>query len=59
MFKDVPIKTFKLADLVNRKVSINSYRNKHIELIIAKDLVSGELFVLKEIKHSICEEQAE
>ena len=51
MFKDAKTKTFELEDLIDRVIGIQSFRDKNIELIMAKDLKSGEFFVLKQISH--------
>lgn len=53
MFKDVKIKTFDPEDLVGRTIAIQSLTDNHVELIVAKDLRTGDLFVLKEIHHPI------
>ena len=46
-------KTFKLEDLVDRVIGIQSFRDKNIELIVAKDMKTGEFFVLKQINHPV------
>jgi len=47
----IKIKTFKLEDLVGRKVYIQSFKSEDgIELITALDLKTLELFVLQEIQ---------
>ncbi len=51
MFKDVKAKTFELEDLIDRVIGIQSFKDKNIELIMAKDLKTGEFFVLKQISH--------
>ena len=51
MYKDVKVKTFELEDLIDRVIGIQSFRDKNIELIMAKDLKTGEFFVLKQISH--------
>jgi len=53
MFSDVKPKTFELEDLIDRVIGIQSFKDKNIELIMAKDLKSGEFFVLKQISHPI------
>lgn len=49
-------KTFDLEDLVGRVIGIQSFRDGHIELIMAKDLKTGEFFVLKQISHPVAEQ---
>ena len=44
-------KTFEFKDLVGRIVSIQSFMDGNIELIMAKDIKTDEFFVLKEIVH--------
>jgi len=56
MFKEAKVKTFNLEDLVDRVIGIQSFRDKNIELIMAKDLKSGEFFVLKQISHPMGDE---
>ena len=59
MFKDnVKIQTFKLEDLIGKIIHIQSFTNENIELITAKDLKTGELFVLNEIHHPIVSHSA-
>ena len=42
--------TFVLEDLIGRVVRINSLKDKDVELIVAVDINTGEIFVLKEIR---------
>jgi len=51
MFKEAKAKTFSLEDLVGRVIGIQSFRDNNMELIMAKDLKTGEFFVLKQITH--------
>ena len=51
MFKDVPFKRFDMSDLVGRKLDIRSFKERSTELIGAKDMETGELFILEEISH--------
>ncbi len=51
MLDGVEVKTFKLEDLIGRVVKVQSFKDKHVELIIAQDLNSNELFLLKSIQH--------
>ena len=53
MFSDIKIKTFELGNLVGRNVSIMSFMSGGLELIIAIDTMSGELFVLDEKHHPV------
>ena len=52
-FKSVKIKTFQLEDLKGRNVNIRSFTNENIEIILAIDTDTGDLFLLKEILHPI------
>lgn len=54
MFKDIPYKTFAWADLVGRKLDVRSFKEGSTELIGAKDMETGDLFVLQEINHPQC-----
>jgi hypothetical protein len=54
MFKDVPFKKFDMLDLVGRKLDIRSFKEGSTELIGAKDMETGELFILEEINHPHC-----
>lgn len=48
------IKTFELEDLRGRNLDIKSLSDngeRNVELIIAADTASGEIFVLKQIIH--------
>lgn len=52
MFKK--IKTFELEDLKGRNLDIKSLSDndeRNVELIIAADTASGEIFVLKQVIH--------
>jgi hypothetical protein len=51
------IKTFELEDLVGRNLDVKSFHDKNegIELIIAADTTSGEIFILKQIIHPTAE----
>ncbi len=51
MFKNIDIKTFDLESLVGRKLDIRAFKEGDTELIAAKDMETGEFFVLKEISH--------
>lgn len=53
--KIADIKTFDMPDLVGRTVKIRSFREESAELIIAHDVNSGEIFVLKEIFYAYAE----
>lgn len=46
------IKTFELTDLVGRTVCVRSFKEDSTEIIIAHDIKSGEIFVLKEIQYA-------
>jgi hypothetical protein len=55
MFKK--IKIFELEDLKGRNLDIKSLSEnteRHVELIIAADTASGEIFILKQIIHPVC-----
>lgn len=54
MFKDIPFKTFTISDLVGRKLDIRSLKEGSTELISAKDMETGELFILQEINRPQC-----
>lgn len=49
MFFRTEIKTFGLRDLKGRNVDIRSFREDYVEIIVAVDSKTGELFVLEEI----------
>jgi len=51
MINKVAIKTFNLEDLIDRTIKIRSFKDKNLELIVAIDKITGDLFVLKEINH--------
>ena len=53
MFKESQIKIFKLEDLTNRVLRIRSFYDKvgSVEVIAANDINTGEIFILKEIRH--------
>lgn len=53
MIKEADIKTFVLEDLVGRKVEIGSFKSEGIELIVARDLKTGDIFVLKENRYPV------
>jgi hypothetical protein len=53
MFKK--IKTFELEDLKGRNLDVKSFTSENVELIIAADTASGEIFVLKQIIHPTVE----
>lgn len=52
-YKNCKTKTFELEDLVGRVIGIQSFRGDNFELIMAKDLKTGDFFVLKEIIHPV------
>lgn len=56
MFTEVKIQTFELKDLVNRTLKILSLSSNHLELIAAKDLKTGEIFIIEEIRYPITNE---
>jgi hypothetical protein len=45
-FFNFPIKTFVLEDLVGRRVDILGYENDEGKVIVAKDVKTGEGFLL-------------
>lgn len=45
-FLDLPIKTFILEDLVGRRVDILGFENEDGKVIVAKDIKTGEGFLL-------------
>jgi hypothetical protein len=49
------IKTFELEDLKGRNLDVKSFTSENVELIIAADTASGEIFILKQIIHPTCE----
>lgn len=51
MFKLEDIPRFGWKDLIGRKVYITSAQDEHIELIVARDLKSDEVFILHQINH--------
>jgi len=53
MFKGIEIKTFNLEDLTGKTLEIRSFCNNDsgTELIIGRDIKSGELYLMKEINH--------
>ena len=51
------IETFDLDDLVGRTVSVRSFKEGATEIIIAHDIKSGEIFVLKEIRYATAIEE--
>ena len=46
MFRN--IKTFKMEELLGRTILIESFSGEEVDLLVAIDIHSGELFVLKE-----------
>lgn len=57
MFKNREIKTFELEDLVGRKIDIRSFTEGSTELLCAKDMETGDFFVLKETIHPQCSDK--
>lgn len=55
MFKDLKIKTFELEELSDRIVEIKTFKNGHTALVIARDIQTGDFFVLKQINNAIPE----
>jgi len=51
MFNSIYIQTFDIYDLIDRIITIKSFKDGDIELIFAIDIETKELFLLKEIKH--------
>ena len=51
VFDSIYIQTFDIYDLLNRIITIKSFKDGDIELIFAMDIETKELFLLKEIKH--------
>lgn len=51
MAGSITIKCFDLADLIGRRLEVRSFKDDHVELIIAFDIKTGDVFVLKEIHH--------
>jgi hypothetical protein len=51
-FRSTKIPAFELEDLVGRTVFVRSSRDGNTELITAIDLMTREVFVLKEIIHT-------
>lgn len=49
---DIDIITFKLEDLVNRIIDIRNFKDDNYELIVAQDINTKEIFIIKEIIHS-------
>ena len=49
------IKTIQLEDLVGKTIEIRSFSDEGVELIIGRDIASGERYLLKEIHYPILE----
>ena len=54
MFEIAETKTFGLCDLTGRTLEIRSFKGTYTILTIAKDIKTGEMFVLEELKHTQC-----
>lgn len=48
MFEAATFKIFKLSDLAGRYLRILRFTDENIELIVAKDVNTGDIFVLEE-----------
>lgn len=51
MSVSMKVKVSKLKDLVGRKLLIRSFKDGNIELIVAQNVIDGEMFILEEISH--------
>ena len=52
MFDKCKLKIFNVADLVGRSLNIQTFKDDDVELIVAVDTKTGDLFVLKETQHN-------
>lgn len=43
------IKRFKMSDLVGRRIILESFKSSNKELFVARDLNTGDLFVIEEM----------
>lgn len=50
-FNTKETKTFQIKDLVGKTLAIRSFRDDNVELIVAKDTDTGEVYIIQEIIH--------